>query len=327
MLYELGNLSNFFKAISEKKNPLDWQTYLELTVKWASFVDGLAKSSNVPGMDKELASMMSPEVMDYTWIPINKRLESPGSTVIPLDILKELISKTAHRVIARQCFCRQGFACEHYPKDLGCIYMGEATKDFDPAVAIHATVDQAIEHVDKCISVGLVPDVGKIDFDSHLFGVAPHTHFATICFCCDCCCLPRRYATTFFQPFRDRMFKLEGVSVTVDTDKCTGCGICEKRCFMGALSLADDKIVLAEEKCLACGVCVEQCPQDAITIDVFDGEKMKKAFFERIESQLDLYSSIPGKEVNMTPRGKIPHPRHGLKIPKYRHSRETKKQG
>ncbi len=323
MIFEIGQVMKFYKWFQEKKNPTDWQTYLELMPLWAQFVDGLAKASNMPGIGEEITPMLREEVMDYTWIPINKRLEAQKSTVLPLDMLKELVTKTSHRVIARQCPCRQGFACEHYPKDLGCIYMGESTKDFDPALAIHATVDEAIKHIDECISVGLVPDVGQIDFDADLFGVGPKSHFGTICFCCDCCCVARRFSTTFCQEYRDRQFKLEGVSVNVDVDKCTGCGICVDRCFVGAISLQDNEAVIDENKCKACGVCVEQCPQDAISIEVTNGELMKRSFFDRIESKIDLYSSIPGKEVNMTPRGKIPHPRHGLKIPKYRHSRES----
>ncbi len=325
MLYELGHVLKFFKEFQEKENPLDWPTYLKLMELWAPFVDSLAKGSNMPGIGEEITPMLGEDVMDYAWIPINKRLETQKSEVLPLDMVKEMVAKTSHRVIARQCPCRQGFACEHYPKDLGCIYMGESTKDFDPALAIHATVDQAIEHIDKCVSVGLVPDVGQIDFDADLFGVGPKSHFGTICFCCDCCCVARRYSTTFCQEYRDRQFTLEGVSVEINTDDCSGCGICQERCFMGAISMEDDKAVLDETKCRACGVCVEQCPQDCINIEVTDGEKMKKSFFERIESKIDLYSSIPGKEVNQTPRGRIPHPRHGLKIPKYRHSRETEK--
>ena len=326
MLQELGTIVKFFNVFLRKKNPTDWPTYLKLMALWAPFVDAIAKASSMPLIGRALTPMMRKGVMDYTWIPINKRLEVPESKVLPLDVLKELVAKSAHRVIARQCPCRQGFACEHYPKDLGCIYLGEATKDFDPALAIHATVDEALAHIDKAVGVGLVPDVGQIDFDADLFGVKPKSHFATICFCCDCCCAPRRHSTTFCQEYRDRQFKLEGVSVKVKTADCTGCGICKDRCFMGAISIEDKKAAIDETKCRGCGVCVEQCPKDAIKIEVTDGERMRKAFFERIESRVDLYSSIPGKEVNKKPRARIPHPRHGLKIPKYKHSREPQKE-
>ena len=325
MLQDIGNVLKFFKVFSEKKNPTNWQTYLELISLWAPFVDSLAKGSNMPGIGEEITPMLRPEVMDYTWIPVNKRLEAPAaSKPVPLEMLKDLVRKTSHRVITRSCPCRTGFGCEHYPHDIGCMYLGESTKDFDPIVARHATVEEALAHIDRALSVGLTPDVGQIDFDADLFGVGPKSHFASLCFCCDCCCVARRYSTTFCQEYRDRQFRLEGVDVKIDADKCTGCGICESRCFMGAISVEDKKAVIDDEKCRACGVCVEQCPKDAISIEVTDGEKMKKAFFDRLESKLDLYSSIPGKEINTTPGARIPHPRHGLKIPKYRHSREIK---
>jgi ferredoxin len=323
MLHELAKVLRFSKWISEKKSPTDWQTYLELTSIWAPFVDGMARASTMPGME-ELTSHLKPESTDFTWVPINKRLETQNSTVLPLDMLKELVAKSSHRAIVRQCVCRQAFGCEHYPIDIGCIYLGDSTKDFDPALALHATADQAIEHIDKAINAGLVTDVGQVDFDADLFGVGPKSHFGIVCFCCDCCCLARRYSGIMPERLLEFQYKLEGLSVKVN-ENCTGCGLCVDRCFVSAISLKDDKAVINEDRCKGCGVCVEQCRKNAITIEVTDGEKMRKSFFDRIESRIDVYSSIPGKEVNMTPAGRIPHPRHGLKIPKYRHSRETVK--
>jgi hypothetical protein len=125
MLHELAKVLKFMKWISEKKSPTDWQTYLELTVIWAPFVDGMARASTMPGME-ELTSHIGPDTTDFTWIPINKRLETQNSTVLRLDMLKELVAKASHRAIVRQCVCRQAFVCEHYPKDIGCIYLGDS---------------------------------------------------------------------------------------------------------------------------------------------------------------------------------------------------------
>ena len=157
MLNELKSVEKFVKWMKGKENPTNWQGYLEMTAMWAEFVDAWMKGGTIPGVLEATADINpSSDNIDYTWIPVNKRLETQKSTVLPLDMVKELVAKTSHRAILRQCPCRQGFSCEHYPKDLGCVYMGESTKDFDPALAIHATVDQTIEHIDKAaIELGL----------------------------------------------------------------------------------------------------------------------------------------------------------------------------
>lgn len=59
-----------------------------------------------------------------------------------------------------------------------------------------------------------------------------------------------------------------GYNVTVDTDKCTGCGECVDVCPVDVYELQDGKSspVNAEE-CLGCESCIEVCEFGAITID------------------------------------------------------------
>ncbi len=59
-----------------------------------------------------------------------------------------------------------------------------------------------------------------------------------------------------------------GYSVTVDTDKCAGCGECVDVCPVEVYELQDGKATpVNEEECLGCESCVEVCEQDAITIE------------------------------------------------------------
>ena len=82
-------------------------------------------------------------------------------------------------------------------------------------------------------------------------------------------------------------------------------------------------MVKISNDCIGCGMCVENCPSDAISIEVTDGDHMKKSFFDRIESLgVDITSSIPGKEVNTEGRNRVPHPRWGHEKVKIKHSRE-----
>lgn len=57
-------------------------------------------------------------------------------------------------------------------------------------------------------------------------------------------------------------------SVTVDTDKCIGCGECVDVCPVEVYELQNEKAtVVNEEECLGCESCVEVCEQDAITVE------------------------------------------------------------
>ena len=50
----------------------------------------------------------------------------------------------------------------------------------------------------------------------------------------------------------------------VDSQKCTGCGICVDACKRGAISLVNGTAHIATESCINCRLCVRKCPVGAI---------------------------------------------------------------
>lgn len=52
-------------------------------------------------------------------------------------------------------------------------------------------------------------------------------------------------------------------SVYLDTDKCTGCITCLKRCPTQAIRVRDRKAYIIPEFCIDCGECVRHCPHHA----------------------------------------------------------------
>lgn len=61
--------------------------------------------------------------------------------------------------------------------------------------------------------------------------------------------------------------------ITIDRDKCNGCGICVGGCHEGALQLIDGKAVLISElMCDGLGACIGECPQGAITVEHREAE-------------------------------------------------------
>jgi len=56
------------------------------------------------------------------------------------------------------------------------------------------------------------------------------------------------------------------MAVTIDKEKCTGCGSCVEICPVEALKLVDDKATVDPDTCIDCGSCVDECPVEAISL-------------------------------------------------------------
>jgi dissimilatory sulfite reductase (desulfoviridin) alpha/beta subunit len=54
-----------------------------------------------------------------------------------------------------------------------------------------------------------------------------------------------------------------GYTVTWNKESCIFCGVCEKACRTGAITIADGEITLNEKSCNNCGRCVKSCPTEA----------------------------------------------------------------
>ena len=56
--------------------------------------------------------------------------------------------------------------------------------------------------------------------------------------------------------------------ITIDEDKCTGCGLCIPNCPEGALQIIDGKARLVSDlSCDGLGACLGHCPEGAISVE------------------------------------------------------------
>lgn len=54
-----------------------------------------------------------------------------------------------------------------------------------------------------------------------------------------------------------------GIQVKWIEENCIQCGVCEKACRSGAITMENDRIFIDESKCNFCGRCTKSCPADA----------------------------------------------------------------
>ncbi len=51
--------------------------------------------------------------------------------------------------------------------------------------------------------------------------------------------------------------------ITIDLEKCTGCGGCIDLCPSIAISMIQDVVTIDQEICTECKICVKVCPMRA----------------------------------------------------------------
>ena len=74
----------------------------------------------------------------------------------------------------------------------------------------------------------------------------------------------------------------------VDREACTGCGLCEKRCQVNAVSLqgSPPRAVISNGRCIGCGLCVPTCPAECLRLVPREGDNVPP------EDTEELYDTI-----------------------------------
>lgn len=220
-------------------------------------------------------------------VEVNSRVPvSSGNTVLPSQVLKEMIRKSQYHFLMDSCICRTSNQCQDYPRDLGCLFLGKGSQNISPQLGRPVSASEAIQHVEKCQKVGLVPIIGRNKIDSVWLSTGPKEELLSICHCCECCCLWKM--TPDLPEEMGRSFSpMEGVEITFSLDLCNGCGLCAQDvCFLDAISIRDGKAMRDNDVCRICGRCVEICPRGAIKIKMSDDAI--KSSLSRVQPLVDV---------------------------------------
>lgn len=208
-------------------------------------------------------------------IPIHEHIGNPGNIVLPSQVVAHFIEKASYHWIMNFCLCRESESCQDYPIDHGCLFLGEAVLKINPDFGRLVTKEEALAHVQRCREAGLVHMIGRNKLDSIWLGVKPVEKLLTICNCCPCCCL-WRILPTVHPIIADKVERMPGVTVSINPENCTICGICtDGVCFADAILLTGNKVKISDD-CRTCGRCVEACPNGAIELTITDDSYVQK---------------------------------------------------
>jgi electron transport complex protein RnfB len=248
------------------KKGLIFRSYKEETVMYsaAMFVVGIWEY-HLNDLDADLVKDVNeylPHLSKEIWVkndtkllrvvPISESI-TPEMAIASYDDAEDLI-RAQSKITVQPCICRKehelvGDPCE-FPMEV-CFSFGVAAQYYeDNKLGRPIDTEEALQILDVGRKAGLVIQPGNAQKS------------ANICMCCGCCCQILKNLRVLDAPARAVH---TNYYAGVVEDDCIGCGDCEERCHMDAITVAETAEV-NPDRCIGCGVCVPACPTDAIQL-------------------------------------------------------------
>ena len=230
------------------------------------------------------------KVEEYgSYIPVNLSTGQYENEVIPLKVFEHFIEKASNIVVC-ECLCRINYDCQDHDKTLGCMYMGDDTKNMVLTdIQRNISKEEAVQFVKDAIDDGLIPLIGRSVGETEGQSIKDTGHFLSSCFCCTCCCINGKMLSNASEAIvsGNMIKRIDGLEVKINPAKCLGCGTCLDVCVFKGREILEGKATIQPEYCLGCGRCVEVCPNGAITIEIENSIHIEE-LIAKIESIVDV---------------------------------------
>jgi ferredoxin len=230
----VGVYENQLGRLDEELVQLLEEWFVEAAVQWAGVLNTLPSIHKVIPVEKSIPF----EVQIFPYEQASALLDNAKSFGV------------------RKCICRvhrglAGQPCK-YPLET-CVVFAQTEGAFDDDPDTRAiTKEEAMRILRETEDAGLIHSSANVR-EGHEY----------ICNCCTCCCGLMRSLYMF--GLENSVAKSD-FHAAVDSEKCTGCGTCVKRCQFGVPSILDDVSHVDERRCVGCGQCVMTCPSGAMAL-------------------------------------------------------------
>jgi len=205
---------------------------------------------------------------------------APDYKIETYDNMRMFVQNINKPIQVANCVCKQGEAllgnpCKQTDDIEICLMFGSKSYAAREQVR-EISKEECLAILDRAEREGLVLQPGNT--------MEPFC----ICLCCGCCCGVLNAAKQFPKPAD---YFATNYYAEIITDNCIGCGLCVKRCQMEAITIKDNKVIIALNRCIGCGLCVTTCPTNAIKL------VRKEKETKPPKNTADLYMKILQKKV------------------------------
>lgn len=202
---------------------------------------------------------LSTELPQMRTIPISASIDLRHN-VSTFDEVTTLLQQAEEPFVIADCICRkkralEGKPCKVTDRTETCLATGgvaETVLDCGNGRAISR--DEALSILARNQKQGLVLQPSNTEAADF------------ICSCCGCCCGILAVLKNLPRPLD---FWASNFQAAVNRDTCDGCGVCARKCPVGAVSVPDampHHAIVNPNRCLGCGVCVSACPTGSIAL-------------------------------------------------------------
>ncbi len=201
---------------------------------------------------------LSTELPQMRTIPIGESIY-PQLNVSTFDEVTALLQRAEAPFVVAECICRKRKALEGQPckvtdRTETCIALGDmAQTALLCGIGREISRDEAVSIIEQNQKQGLVLQPSNTEM------------VESICSCCGCCCGMLSIQRVLPKPLD---YWASNFHAVVEMDACDGCGVCEKRCQVGAVHISEkSKIAVVDlNRCIGCGLCVSTCHREAISL-------------------------------------------------------------